>query len=79
MIDEKGLCQGEKDHVILVENSCIKAEFLKVDKSTGQPISGAKLQLTDDKGKVVETWVSGEKPYRIYRIPKGLYLSLIHI
>ncbi len=73
VIDEKGLCQGEKDHVILVENSCIKAEFLKVDKSTGQPISGAKLQLTDDKGTVVETWVSGEKPYRIYRIPKGLY------
>ncbi len=73
MIDEKGLCQGEKEHVILVENSCIKAKFRQADKSTGQPISGAKLQLTDDKGTVVETWVSGEKPYRIYRIPKKVF------
>ena len=73
VIDENGLCQGEKGHVIQIENACIKAEFLKVDKSTGEPVPGAKLQLTDGKGKVIATWISSEQPYRINRIPKGIY------
>lgn len=73
VMDEYGQVEKEHGHIILVENRYIKAEFLKTDKATGQALEGAKLQLTDKNGKVVDTWISETAPHRINRIPEGTY------
>lgn len=74
IMDEYGQVEKEHGHIIIVENPVIKAEFLKTDKVTGQALEGAKLQLTDKNGKVVDTWISETVPHRINRIPKGTYI-----
>ena len=73
VVDEYGQAEKEHGHVFIVENQFIKAEFGKTDKATGQPVSGAKLQLTDQDGNVVDTWISEKTPHRINRIPSGSY------
>lgn len=79
VIDERGWVENEHGHIIQVENTCIKAGFLKTDKATGEPLSGAELQLSDQNGRVVDTWISGPEPHRIDRIPQGTYfLTELH-
>ena len=73
-VDEKGLVEKEQGHTITVENGYTKAEFLKKDKATQKPVAGATLRLTDAKGKIVDTWVSGTTPHRINRLAAGEYL-----
>lgn len=69
-------------------NYPIEAEALKTDADTGQPASGAALQLLDSSGQVLHEWVSGQNPYQLgsflkpgesYRIrevsaPRGYYV-----
>lgn len=74
VIDDRGWVENEYGHVIEVENACIKAEFAKTDKATGELVPGAELQLADQNGNVIETWVSGQLPHRINRIPEGTYI-----
>lgn len=72
-IDDEGFVEGKYGHVIEVENKFIKAEFAKRDKATGKIVTGARLQLRDESGSVVDTWTSGAAPHRINRILKGTY------
>lgn len=73
-IDKNGRCMGQDAGVIEVENQFICADFLKKDKATGRAVAGAELRLVSEKGEEIDTWVSGEQPYRIERIPAGNYL-----
>lgn len=73
-IDGQGLVEKEQGHIITVENGYTKAEFLKTDKATQKPVPGATLRLTDAKGKIVDTWVSGTAAHRINRLAAGEYL-----
>lgn len=50
-----------------------KVEISKKDMTTGEELPGAKLTIIDSKGKVVEEWVSGDKPHYIEKLPVGKY------
>ena len=50
-----------------------KVEISKKDMTTGKELPGAKLTIIDSKGKVVEEWVSGDKPHYIEKLPVGKY------
>ena len=67
-VDENGLVEQEQGHTITVENGYTKAEFRKTDKATQKTVAGATLRLTDAKGKIVDTWISGTTPHRINRL-----------
>lgn len=58
---------------ITVENDYTKLDLAKVDSSTGENISGAKLSLLDANGKLVESWTSGSTPHRIEKLKPGKY------
>lgn len=56
-----------------VENQPTKSQFTKSDAVTGKEVEGARLQILDSKGKVVEEWVSGKEAHVVYGLPEGSY------
>ena len=56
-----------------IVNEHTKVRISKQDLTTGKELPGAKLEILDKDGKVVESWVSGEKPHLIERLPVGKY------
>ncbi len=54
----------QKDTVTIVDTSYL--DVSKTDATGGQEIEGAKLQLYDNKGKLIEEWISEKKEHRIY-------------
>lgn len=56
-----------------VENQPTESQFTKSDAATGKEVEGAKLQILDSKGKVVEEWVSGKEAHVVYGLPEGGY------
>lgn len=48
-------------------------KVVKVDSETGKMISGAKLQITNSSGTVVDTWTSDGKEHIVKPLTKGTY------
>ena len=57
-----------------ITNDYTKVEISKKDITTKEELPGAKLQVKDSQGKVVEEWVSTDKPHMINRLPVGDYI-----
>lgn len=65
---------GTKEELTLeMEDTPIIVEVSKKDVTTGQEIRGAKLEITDDKGKTYASWTTDGKPYRLEAMPAGKY------
>ena len=45
----------------------------KTDVTTGKELPGAKLQVIDSDGNIVEEWISTDKPHDIVALPDGKY------
>lgn len=56
-----------------------KAEISKTDLTTGKELEGAKLQILDKDGKVLEEWVTDDKPHKVEKLPVGVELTLREI
>ena len=56
-----------------------KAEISKTDITTGDELKGAKLQVLDKDGQVLEEWVTDGKPHIIEKLPVGVELTLREI
>ena len=54
-----------------------KVSISKTDITTGEEIEGAKLQILDEEGNVVEEWISGEE-HLIEYLPTGTYTCLLY-
>ena len=57
-----------------IENQPTVTEFTKTDLTGGQEVEGAKLQILDKDGNVVEEWVSGKEPHTVYALAPGEYI-----
>ena len=55
-------------------NEKSKISITKVDANTGKPLPGAKLQILDKDGKVIEEWTSDGKAHVIDLLPVGEYV-----
>lgn len=65
---------GTKEELTLeMEDTPIIVEVSKKDVTTGKEIRGAKLEITDDKGKTYASWTTDGKPYRLEAMPAGKY------
>ncbi|MBR1566533.1 MAG: VaFE repeat-containing surface-anchored protein [Oscillospiraceae bacterium] len=60
------------------KNTPTQVQVLKVDPY-GKPVSGAKLQVVDANGKVVDEWISDDAPHTIYKLPVGATFTLREI
>ena len=65
-----------KDGVMLVEDAKTVVKVSKVDVADGKELEGAKIQIIDENGKVVEEWVSGKKPHVIEGLKTGVKYTL---
>lgn len=57
-----------------VENQPTVTEISKTDITGEKEVEGAKLQVLNDKGDVIEEWVSGKEPHIIYALAPGKYV-----
>ncbi len=64
---------GQEINLGSVVNEHTKVQISKQDFTTGKELPGAKLELRDQDGKVVESWTSTDKPHLIERLPVGKY------
>lgn len=53
------------------ENAPTVLEFTKVSLTDGSEVEGAKLQVTDPDGTVVDEWISGKEPHSIRELEVG--------
>ncbi len=56
-----------------IENQPTKSQFTKTDATTGEELEGAKLQILNKDGEVVEEWISTKEPHIVYGLPEGTY------
>ena len=54
-------------------NSNNQITISKVDKDTREPISGARLRITNSSGSVIDTFTTTDSPYTIDRLDSGTY------
>lgn len=47
--------------------------IIKKDANTNEPLAGATLVLKDEKGKVVDSWISTTEPHSIKNLRAGVY------
>ena len=56
-----------------VENQPTETRISKTDATTGSELEGAKLQVIDTDGNIVEEWTSTKEDHVIYGLPEGTY------
>ena len=56
-----------------------KVEISKTDLTTGKELEGAKLQILNKEGEVLEEWVTDGKPHLVEKLPVGEELILREI
>ncbi len=61
---------------LLFGNNSTWVEVSKKDITDGAEISGASLEVRDEKGEIVDQWVSGEQPHVIRGLEKGKTYTL---
>lgn len=54
-------------------------EVIKTDLTTGEELEGAKLQVIDKDGKIVDEWVSEKEPHKIKGLEENKTYKLIEI
>ena len=65
-----------KEGVMLVEDAMTVVKVSKVDIADGKELEGAKIQILDDKGKVVEEWTSGKEAHEVTGLKTGVKYTL---
>ena len=61
---------GEVQQVVM-EDAVTRVEISKRDMATGEELTGARLQITNEAGEVIEEWVSEEEPHVIEGLKAG--------
>ena len=57
----------------MVKNVPIRVSVSKKSMTTGKDIEGAKLTITDSKGKVIDSWITDGSEHILSAIPAGTY------
>lgn len=65
---------GTTSGKVVMYNSPIKSIVIsKKDFTTGEELPGAKLELRNEKGDLIEAWVSTDEPHVIEGLEEGVY------
>lgn len=62
-----------EDSVIVVKNDITKTEIQKTKKNGKTPLEGVALELLDQEGQQIATWISEKNPKYLERLPVGTY------
>lgn len=56
-----------------MDDDITKIEITKMEPVLNEALPGAKLQLTDSNGEIIETWTSTNDAHKLERLPVGTY------
>ncbi|MDO4803260.1 MAG: Cna B-type domain-containing protein [Lachnospiraceae bacterium] len=62
--------------VLLIEDAKTSITVTKVDVAGGEEVEGAKIQIIDDKGDVVEKWTSTKEAHKVEGLKTGVEYTL---
>lgn len=68
-----------KDTVLSMTDEDTKIEISKQDITTKKELEGAKLQVNDKDGKVIDEWTSGKQPHMIKNLTAGETYTLTEV
>lgn len=54
-------------------------EIVKTDFATGEELEGAKLQVVDEEGNIIDEWVSTKEPHKVKGLEENKNYKLIEI
>ena len=57
-----------------IENQPTVVEITKTDITDEKEVEGAKLQILNKDGEIVEEWVSTKEPHKVYALEPGEYI-----
>lgn len=60
-------------NTVYMPDNYTRLEITKTDLVSGEEVIGAKLELRDEDGTLIDTWVTDGKPHYIDRLPEGTY------
>ena len=72
-VGDGGDLSVSEDLTLSWENDYTRWDFSKVDMN-GTEIEGASMQILDEEGNTVSSWISGGKPHRENALPEGDYV-----
>lgn len=67
--------KNHRDIKVEIENEAVSklVNITKIDKSTNQPLAGARLVVKNEKGETIADFTSTENPYTIIQLEDGNY------
>ena len=68
-----GQMEFTKTDSVVMRDDTTKVTISKKDITNGEEIPGAKLEIKDENGNVVESWTSTDEPHYIEKLPIGKY------
>lgn len=76
VFEYQGDKEAEVSYEFVFEDEPTTVELSKTDLTTGKELPGARLQLTDENGAVVEEWTSTKEPHIIKELVVGKSYTL---
>ncbi|MDO4436515.1 MAG: SpaA isopeptide-forming pilin-related protein [Coriobacteriaceae bacterium] len=73
-VSADGTIDGSPSKNLAITNDYTKIDISKRDITTEEEVPGAKLTVTDSKGKEIDSWISTNKPHRINALDPGSYI-----
>lgn len=67
------ISETEKITRVEMTDDNTNVQITKTDITSGEPVAGAKLQIIDSEGNIVEEWITDENPHYINKLPIGDY------
>lgn len=68
---------AEVSYAFTFEDEPTTVEITKADLTTGEELPGAKLQVVDESGRIVDEWVSEKDPHVIKELEVGKTYTLV--
>ena len=62
-----------KVHSVVMIDQVTRVRISKLDITDQREVSGAHLEILDEKGEILESWVSGNEPHYVEKLPVGTY------
>ena len=60
-------------HSVVMIDQVTRVRISKLDITDQREVPGAHLEILDEKGEILESWVSGNEPHYVEKLPVGTY------
>lgn len=70
---------SNQKQTVVLENNSTNIKVSKINGTDQSPLTGARLQLTDSRGQVIDTWITQKEPKHFERLTAGETYTLTEL